>query len=228
VTEPAQLARLLGTNPFFAGLGPEAVEAVSRLCVSRSLAAGEVLFEKGDVADALYAVRRGQIRIATGTDDGRRLTLNVLGSGDVFGEVALLDARPRTADAIAAEPTELFVVRRRDFLDLLEQRPAFAVKIIELLCERIRWMSDRMEEAVLLPVSTRLARRLVALAEDFGADLSVSQEELAVFVGATRETVNRQLQVWKHMNLLELGRSRIRLTDARGLAALASHGASTS
>nr|WP_246736447.1 Crp/Fnr family transcriptional regulator [Enterovirga sp. DB1703] len=215
----------MGANPFFAGLGPDAIDAISRLCVSRTLQAGEVLFGKGEPADALYAVRRGQIRIATGTEGGRRLTLNLLGPGDVFGEVALLDGRPRTADAIAAERAELFVVRRRDLLDLLAQRPAVAIGIIELLCTRIRWMSERMEETVLMRVSERLARRLLALAEDYGADLTVSQEELAVFVGATRETVNRQLQVWKRMNLIELGRGRIRLVDPAGLAALATEGA---
>ena len=225
MAEPAQLARLLGANPFFAGLGAEAIEAVSRLCVSRTLEPDQILFEKGEPADALYAVRRGQIRIATGTEAGRRLTLNLLGPGDVFGEIALLDAGPRTADAIAAEATDLFVVRRRDFVELLQQRPAVAVRIIELLCERLRWMSERMEETVLLPVSQRLGRRLVALGEDYGADLSVSQEELAVFVGATRETVNRQLQVWKRMNLVELGRNRIRLIDPAALAALATEGA---
>ena len=221
MAEPAQLARLLGANPFFAGLGAEAIDSIARLCVSRSLKPGELLFEKGEPADALYAVRRGQIRIGTGTEGGRRLTLNILGPGDVFGEVALLDGRPRTADALAGEKTELFVVRRRDFLDLLDVKPAVAVGIIELLCSRIRWMSERMEETTLLPVSERLARRLVALADDFGSELSVSQESLAVFVGATRETVNRQLQVWKRDNLIELGRGRIRLLDAAAFASLA-------
>ena len=114
MSEPHHFARLLATNPFFADLGTEAVEAIATLCVTRSLRAEEVLFLKGDPGDALFAVRRGQIRIATGTDAGRRLTLNLLGSGDVFGEVALLDGRPRTADAVATERTELFMVRRRD------------------------------------------------------------------------------------------------------------------
>lgn len=184
-----------------------------------------MLFEKGEAADALYAVRRGQVRIGTGTEAGRRFTLNLLGPGDVFGEIALLDGGPRTADATAVDATDLFVVRRRDLLELLQQRPAFAIRIIELLCGRLRWMSERMEEAVLMPVSERLGRRLVALAADYGADLTVSQEALAVFVGATRETVNRQLQIWKRVNLVELGRNRVRLVDPAALAALVSEGA---
>src|SRR3954463_1776705 len=128
---PNSLKSLLGANPFFAGLGEDAVEAIAGLCVRRSLAAEEVLFLKGDPGDALYAVRRGQIRIATGTRSGKRLTLNLLGPGDVFGEVALLDGRPRTADAVAVEQTELFMVWRRDFLDLLEGRPTVAIRFIE-------------------------------------------------------------------------------------------------
>lgn len=217
MSEPHHFARLLGANPFFAELGQQAIEAIAGLCVTRSMRSEEVLFLKGDPADALYAVRRGQIRIATGTNAGRRLTLNLLGSGDVFGEVALLDGRPRTADAVATEPTELFMVRRRDFIDLLAHQPNVAVGIIELLCQRIRWMSDRMEESVLLPLHARLARRLIALGEDYGAEIQVSQEELAIFIGSTRESVNRQLQEWKRKGLVEIGRGRIRLLNRAGL-----------
>jgi CRP/FNR family cyclic AMP-dependent transcriptional regulator len=211
MTNTPNLALLLAANPFFASLGQEAIEAVAVLCMSRHLDRAEVLFLKGDAGDALYAVRRGQIRIATGTSSGRRLTLNLLGSGDVFGEVALLDGRPRTADALAVEPTDLYMIHRRDFLDLLLKRPSVAIRIIEFLCERIRWMSAQMEERALLPLETRLAYRLVALTEDYGADLHVSQEELAIFVGATRESVNRQLQTWRRQGLVELSRNRIRV-----------------
>ncbi len=208
---PHNLALMLKANPFFAGLGDEAIEAIAVLCVSRRLDPGETLFLKGDPGDALYALRRGQIRISTGSASGKRLTLNLLGPGDVFGEVALLDGRPRTADAVAVEPTELYTIFRRDFFSLLEQRPSVATRLIELLCERIRWMSSQMEERALQSLETRLAHRLVALSEDYGRDLHVSQEELAVFVGASRESVNRQLQSWRRMGWVELGRNCIRV-----------------
>jgi CRP/FNR family transcriptional regulator, cyclic AMP receptor protein len=217
MAEQCDFAHFLDASPFFSGLEPDALDAISKLCRPRSLDATETLFLKGDVGDALYAVRRGRIRIGTGTDAGRRLTLNILGPGDVFGEVALLDGRPRTADAVATEPSELFMVQRRDFLDLLERRPKLAVQIVELLCERIRWMSERMEESVLMPLRARLAQRLPALTEDYGSELDVSQEELAVFIGATRESVNRQLQAWRRKGLVELGRSRIRVLDGAQL-----------
>lgn len=220
MTAPRDLARLLAVNPFFGRLDPETVAAIAALCVTRSLEAGRTLFLKGDPGDALYAIRRGQIRIATATDDGRRRTLNILGAGDVFGEVALLDGQPRTANAFTSEPTELFVVMRRDLLALVAREPAIAVQLIELLCARVRWMSERTEEASFLPLERRLVRRLLGLCDDYGAEIAVSQEELAVFVGATRESVNRNLQVWKRAGLIALGRGRIHVLDTARLAAL--------
>lgn len=219
--EPDHLARILSANPFFAGLGDAPLRAVARLCVARTASARETLFQKGDPADALYAVRRGEVRIATRTAEGQELTLNLLGPGDVFGEIALLDGQPRTADAVATETTELLIVRRRDVLAMLSAEPTVALAIIEVLCARVRWMSARMEETNFLPVPARLARRLAALADDYGHQIRVTQDELAGFVNASRETVNRQLQVWKREGLLELRRSSVHLLDRDALGALA-------
>jgi CRP/FNR family cyclic AMP-dependent transcriptional regulator len=214
------LARLLAANPFFAGMGEDAITAIAGLCRTRSLARNAVLFQKGDPGDALYALRRGQVRIATGTAEGRSVTLNLLGPGDVFGEIALLDGHPRTAEAVAIEATELFVIERGDFLGLLTRDPAVAIRIIGFLCGRLRWMSERMEEATLLPLDTRLARRLIMLSEDYGAEIQVTQTELAAFVGAARESVNRVLQDWRRAGIIDLGRSRVTVKSARPLAAL--------
>ena len=172
---------------------------------------------KGDDGDALFGVRRGQIRIETGTAKGGRLTLNVLGSGDLFGEVALLDGQARTADAVAAEATELFILRRSDFLNFLEAEPKVAIRVIELLCQRVRWISERMEETALMPLQSRLARRLCALAEDFGSELTISQEQLGIYVGAARESVNRLLQDWQRAGIVELRRGRIGIKDLKRL-----------
>jgi CRP-like cAMP-binding protein len=139
----------------------------------------------------------------------------------VFGEIALLDGQPRTADAVASEPTLLFMIRRRDFLNLLEWNPTVSIQVVELLCERIRYLSNQMEEANLLPLTRRLARRLIMLAEDFGSEITVTQEELAVFVGSTRESVNRQLQEWRRAGLVSIHRRRINLADHAGLGAIA-------
>ena len=225
-TKPAgkrlEFATLLGMNPLFSGLGEDAIRGIAGLCTRRALDSGEVLFQKGDKGDALFGVRRGRVRIETGTAAGGRLTLNVLGPGDLFGEIALFDGQPRTADAIAAEASELFTVRRSDFLAYLEREPRVTLRLLEMLCQRIRWVSDRMEEAVLLPLHARLARRLCALGEDFGSEVHISQEELGVYVGAARESVNRQLQEWRRAGIIELKRGRVVILDNDRLSAAAS------
>src|SRR5262249_61906150 len=106
-----EFAALLGMNPLFAGLGDEAVKNIAALCTRRQLDSGEGLFQKGDKGDALYGVRRGRVRIETGTAGGGRLTLNMLGAGDLFGEIALVHGQPRTADRIRDAAPDPFMVR---------------------------------------------------------------------------------------------------------------------
>jgi CRP/FNR family transcriptional regulator, cyclic AMP receptor protein len=221
MSKQAEFAVILKMNPMFADLGADQLQRLAGLCHTQQLQPGEVLFQKGDAGDALFGVRRGQIRIETGAADGSRLTLNFMGPGDLFGEVAVLDGQDRTADAAAGEASELFVLRREDFLSFLEREPKVAVKLIELLCHRIRWMSERMEESVLHPLPVRLAKRLCALASDYGSEVHISQEQLGVFVGAARESVNRQLQLWRKDGILDLQRGRIRLHNMPKLTAVA-------
>src|SRR6202167_3803258 len=116
MSKQAESAVILKMNPMFADLGADELQRISALCHTQQLNAGEMLFRKGDAGDALFGVRRGQIRIETGASDGSRLTLNFLGPGDLFGEVAVLDGQSRSADATAGETTELFVLRSEGFL----------------------------------------------------------------------------------------------------------------
>ncbi len=217
-----RMSTLLCASPLFSALDEHARDAVASLFVPRRYARNETIFSKSDPGDALFAIRRGQVRISTVNSDGKRLTLNVLGAGDVFGEIALLDGRARTADAMAVEESDLLIVHRRDFLALLRSDGSVALGVIAMLCDRLRWMSERMEEAVLMPLEARLARRVAALAEDFGAEILISQEQLAVFVGATRESVNRHLQEWRREGVVSLGRGSLRVLDAARLATYAS------
>jgi CRP-like cAMP-binding protein len=221
MSKQAEFAVILKMNAMFADLGADELQRLSNLCHTQHLGNGEVLFQKGDAGDALFGVRRGQVRIETGVSDGSRLTLNFMGPGDLFGEVAVLDGQSRTADATAGEASELFVLRREDFLSFLEREPKVAIKIIALLCQRIRWQSERMEESMLQPLPVRLARRLCALAADFGSEVHISQEQLGIFVGAARESVNRQLQAWRKEAILDLQRGRILLRNMTKLTAIA-------
>src|SRR3979490_1856907 len=178
MSKAAEFAVILKMNPMFADLGTDELQRISSLCHTRNLNLGEMLFQKGDAGDALFGIRRGQIRIETGASDGSRLTLNFMGPGDLFGEVAVLDGESRTADATAGEPTELFVLRREDFLGHLEREPRVAIKIIKLLCQRIRWQSERMEESMLQPLPVRLARPLCALPSHYGSETHIPPGQL--------------------------------------------------
>src|SRR6202045_3024015 len=152
MSKQAEFAVILKMNPMFADLGVDELARISSLCHTQNLGVGEALFQKGDPGGAMLGVRRGRIRIETGASHGSRLTLDFMGPGRPFGEVAVLDGQSRTADATAGEPTELFVLRREDFLSHLEREPKVAIKIIQLLCQRIRWQSERMEESMLQPL----------------------------------------------------------------------------
>jgi CRP-like cAMP-binding protein len=220
-----RIASLLSANPFFSGLVQGTLERIAGICKPHHLAAREVLFLKGDPSDGLYAIRRGLIRIGTTDDLGQQMTMNILGGGDVFGEISLLDGRSRTADAVAMEDTEMFFLPRRDLLSLLKSEPSIALQLIVLLCARLRDIIERMEETTFLSAETRLARRILMLATDYGAEVHASQEELASLAGVTRETVNRQLQSWKRSGVLSLGRGRLMIHDLEDLRRLAKVGA---
>lgn len=214
----ADFSTLLSASPLFSRLDRATLDAVAALCVSRRYATDETIFAKGDDGDTLFAIRRGQVAIVTGNAGGKRLTLNVLGAGDVFGEIAMLDGFARTADAIAVEPSELYLVHRRDFLELLRNNGEVAIGVIAMLCDRLRWTSIRMEEAVLMPLDIRLARRILAMAEEFGSEVLISQGQLAVFVGATRESINRILQEWRREGIVVMRRGALRVLDPTRLA----------
>lgn len=218
---PDRVVSLLSANPFFAGFTEDALAKMAAICRLRDLSAREVLFLKGDPSDGLYAIRRGLIRIGTTDDLGKQMTINLLGGGDVFGEIALLDGRSRTADAVALEDTAMFFLPRRDFLSLLDRESSLAQQLIGLLCARLRDVIGRMEETTFLPAATRLARRILILVTDYGMEVHASQEELASLTGVTRETVNRQLQCWKRAGVLSLARGRLVIHDIDVLRRLA-------
>lgn len=218
-TKESEFAVMLRANPLFGDLDPSIIETLARLCSIRSVPAGTTLFQKGDVGDALYGVRRGQVSIETGTESGQRNILSILGAGDLFGEIALLDGQGRTADAVASEATELFALRRADVLTTIAREPRVGIKLIEILCRRLRAVSNHVEQCLTLKLEARLAQRLIALAEDFGEEVAITQEQLARYVGATRESVNRQLRLWQSTGLVDIRRGCIVVRNAAALRA---------
>jgi CRP-like cAMP-binding protein len=214
---------ILERTRLFRGLPAATIRQISALSMRRSYGNGAVIFSQADPGDALYGVVTGKIRISASSRDGREIFLNIMEPGDAFGEIALLDGRHRTATASATSPSELIIITRDHFLELLQREPKLVSHVVQLLCERIRWTSGLAEDSALLSVPERLARRLLSLGElhgretPSGVELRISQEEVAHFLGLSRQAVNQYLQHWKARGWLALGRGKIVIVDGRAL-----------
>lgn len=186
---------------------------------------GEIVFQQGDPGDGLYVVRSGSVEIGIISEEGKKLSLNVMKPGDVFGEIAALDGDIRTATATAIEAVSMIKYDRRDLNELISRNPEMALKVIELLCARIRWINQQVEDLAMLDVEGRLANRLLILHEKF-ADrdgwLKMSQSDLADFLGVSRESTNKVLQSWRADRVIELTRGSVKVNDSGFLQARAS------
>jgi CRP/FNR family transcriptional regulator, cyclic AMP receptor protein len=224
---PVDGVALLQSHPLFGALAPTQIKQLASFARRRRIASGTTLFVKGDPGTALFAVVSGTVKITVPSIDGGEVTFNLLHPGDIFGEIALLDGQHRTADAIAVTDCELMVIDRRDFLALVHSEPKLAMKLIELLCARLRVASAREEEVVFLNLPARLARLLLRLLEEnaAGADkneLSITQQKISEVLGTTRESVNKHLQIWARRRVIALKRGAILVLAPRALAVIVS------
>lgn len=217
----------LKRNFLFRGLPEELIDRIAAIAVRRNFAKGSTVFEQGDAGDALYGVISGRVRISASGAEGREVFLNIMEPGDTFGEIAVIDGLPRTAGAVATGASTLFLIRRADFLALLDTEAVLAKHLLVLFCQRLRWTSDLVEESAFLDGPARLARRLLVLAElhgrqtDDGLVLAIAQSELALFLGISRQFVNQNLQAWRSAGWISLGRGKISIMDPAALEQLA-------
>lgn len=197
-------------------------EVLRLLADDVGFADSQSIFRHGDPGDALFAVMEGAVEISVLSADGRKLVLNLLGPGKVFGEIALFDAGPRTASAVAVGTVRLARVRRAGVLARVAQDAGFAAELLALAGARLRWISDRYEDLAFLPLPARLARRLLYLSVQAGTPvLEMSQADLADHVGATREAVSKCLAGWRTDGLVKLGRGWVELATPDRLGELA-------
>ena len=220
---------VLRKHPIFADLEPEAFEQLCRYARHSTLKRGGTLFSKGDPGNSLYAVISGTVKMSVSSPDGRNAILNIIGPGEIFGEMALLTGRTRSADAIANSNCELFVIDRREFIPFVKSQPTLAMKFIELLCERLRVTSDQVEQIILQNLPGRLASALLRLTEKHklepqGRTIAITQQEISEMVGMTRESINKQLRAWASRDLVRLEHGAIVVLNAGMLRELAEAG----
>jgi CRP/FNR family transcriptional regulator, cyclic AMP receptor protein len=215
MTNPGAMSVLRG-SPIFRGLAPDLLARLSVLCVNREYARGETIFEEGLPGSKLFGIISGRVLITTSSVEGQDLHLNVVGVGEIVGEIAFLDGGVRTATGRAAEPTVCFELEREPFLRLLDETPALSLHLIQLLCKRVRWMTRLVADSAFLTVPERLATRLRDLAQPTSrgdSEVRMSQSELAEFLGISRQVVNGYLRDWQRQGRIELARGSIRIRD---------------
>jgi CRP/FNR family transcriptional regulator, cyclic AMP receptor protein len=222
---PAIKLAVLRRYPLFRTLPLEHIERLSAYASTRAYARGATIFTKGDPGTSLFAVCSGTIRIAVPSPDGRDAVFNLIREGEIFGEIALLDGKPRTADATAMTDSELMLIDRRDFVGVLESQPETALKLIEVLCARVRKTSQQVEDVLFLDLPGRLAKQLLRLigdAERSRGDHKVlmTQRELGQMIGMSRESTNKQLREWEERNWVRIERGEITVLVPEALSAI--------
>jgi CRP/FNR family transcriptional regulator, cyclic AMP receptor protein len=217
---------LLRAHPFFKDLGAT-IERLAPRVINSKIKKGAIIFRKGDVGSRLYAVRSGAVRISTPSDQGKDAIFNLIVPGELFGEIAFLDGGQRTADAVAIDECELMIIERRDFIPLIQDDPELAIRLIKVLCGRLRKTSEQVEDIVFLDLPNRLAKVLLHLYRPSPdappkSKIQVTQREISQMIGVSRESANKQLQTWQRKKWLKLERGGIVIHAPDALRDLAS------
>lgn len=213
------LAFLKGST-FLGLLSDSALTALIRSGRTRQYPAGAIICRRGDIGDSVLVVLSGSLKIRNTTHDGRDVGLNFLGVGDVAGEIAVLDGGERTADIVALENAEVFVIQRREILPILTTHPQAMLAIVEVLCDKLRNATSIIEDST-HEMLGRVARGLMRLARQHGRrrkdrtriNLKLSQAELGSYLGLSRANVSRQLTDLKASGAIEIDGAYIVIID---------------
>jgi len=189
---------MLRNVPLFSDLPDHDLQAITSLAVTRTYPKNTIIISEGDDSDSLYAILSGRVKVFLSDDDGREIIINILGDGQYFGELALLDDAPRSASVMTIEETKLAVISKSAFEDCVTKNPVLALRIIRELSMRLRSLTQNVKSLALMDVYGRVARTLLDMAEPHGDKLEIrqklTQRDIASMVGASREMVSRILK----------------------------------
>jgi len=205
--------------PLFAGLADEDIRGLMALAKRRTFRSGEVIFHREDPGQVLYVIKEGKVKISLISPDGQEISLVVFGKGECFGEFAILDGLPRSADVVALEKVECYTLQRSDFHNAIMKNPKIAIQIIEVLTRRLRSTDQMVEDLIFLDVYGRVAKKLLELADTHGTkvddgtriDVRLTQQEIASMVGASRESVNKVMGYFTDKNFISTDKYKITL-----------------
>jgi CRP/FNR family transcriptional regulator/CRP/FNR family cyclic AMP-dependent transcriptional regulator len=221
-------AQALQVVPFFANLQEDHASELAKSLVPRRFSPGQVIFHLGDPGGLLYLISRGKVKINHTTPEGQEVVLAILGPGDFFGELALLDDSPRSATAIALEITETWTLHREEFMHYLADNPNFALHVLKTLARHIRRLNTQLADIFFLDLPGRLARVLINLADQYGRrvqdgtviDLSLTQTDLAEMTGATRVSINKALGRFRRSGWIHVSGRQVTILNRPALVSL--------
>jgi CRP/FNR family transcriptional regulator, cyclic AMP receptor protein len=212
--DASQIADVLAHSPVFAPLGQrERLELAARMR-AKHFQRNEVIFHRDDHAGHVYLIASGTVKVSVPEEGGQEVVIALHRGGDVFGEISLFDEGPRSATVTAMTETMTFALANHDFMDVLRGSPDAMRQLLALLATRIRRSTGHIEDLVFLDLPGRVAKLLIDQSELFGSNIvSLTQEDLASFVGATRVAVNRVLVDLERRGAVKLGRGQVELVD---------------
>ena len=221
----------LSRSALFQVLQPAELDAVLAQAAVRRVGRNEAILRRGDPSSGANVIVSGRVRIGTISEDGREVALGVLGPGDVIGEMSVLDGEEVSADVTALEDCVLLFIERARFLRLLSANSDLCLRMMAVLCRRLRRSNATLEELALLDLGARLARLLLRLAGDYGAaaagggtriEVRLSQKDLGTLVGSSREKVNKQLRAWEEAGVLAKDQGHLVVLQRDALAVASS------
>ena len=207
-----KMVNFLKQIPLFTSLKDEELEAINKLSLNNTCPKDTVILLEDEEGDTLFIIVKGKVKVTTFSESGKEVIFSLLSEGDFFGDMSLLDGNPRSATVISIKDSELRLIRRNDFKNLMEKHPGIALKLLEELTSRLRKADERIESLAFLDVTGRVAGILLQLADERGEKLKKgvviksrpTHQELANMVGTTRETVTRvlkQLEIKKYITV---------------------------
>jgi CRP-like cAMP-binding protein len=209
-------------------LSPDEIDTLVHYSRVERYPSGEEIYAKGSPGQSMMAVLRGSAKMTSVSSEGKEIVLNIMQPGEIFGEIAMLDGRERSADAVAMTDCEILVLHRRDFMPILEKHADICLILLRILCQRLRQTSEQVEDVLFRHLESRVAKALLHLAESVTLlavpgsliELHVSQRELGSHAGGSRESVNKILQSWHKAGLISLGKGSIVIRDMAALERL--------
>jgi CRP/FNR family transcriptional regulator, cyclic AMP receptor protein len=218
----------LSMIPLFSGLFEHEAAELERAAQPLFIRKKQVAYRPGDPADAIFIIRSGRIKISKITEDGREIILNLLKTGDVFGEMAFLEDSPRDTFAEALDDTNVFLFKKVDLLQLIKKRPAITYRLAKVIGERRKEAEKNMESFLYKGVRERLANLLLKLSNDYGIKdsrgkmlrIKITHQDLANLIGSSRETVSLTLGDFRREGYIDINERKIIIKDERGLVQL--------